>query len=661
MIIKIIKGFFYTVLLAIIIVVMIDPHAYADADTFTPLPGGGRALVGEAGEVLKTWDNQQWLDTIDELSTIGWDEGFYEGPGREAIERGEFGQELKERFGESGEQSILDDSSRIVAEGRSGDFPPDVVDSLDALGVDEGVLPSTLGASALGTFTLGAAAVLGIELGNGIDSLFGAEHWGLLENLLEEEEAKERTGKYGELGEGEPKLELEKAPFFITTYETSCASRSNCGEKNEIRTEHEMPAGWYLEYVNRPGFAEEWKYITINREKGETEKTLTKAFYPNGQTHPCTTESCPGCENREHCFVGGECDNFLLESGERTLEPKECDYWSYTNGFTRIELSTKVHIGTRVNEENNTFKKIYLYHKPSECKAEVWEVEKEGLCIEPLTIPGPGEITPEIEEYNKERGEPRKTFTPIELPSQPDTLKEHQVEKVLENPPARKVIEEHNKREQVEREKGLQVPAPGKNELGSNYETTLKSEGFTNIHEYTVSESQIDSETGPKDVTSVSPSPGTYVSASTAIEYSVNPDDAPQPPPGEPPGGIPGVTPPGIKLPELHLLCTTMPFGAPCWLIKQIEAFSGAAAAPVWSIGPISFAGHTIPKAEIHLSAIEPIMEIVRPFMVLFGIVGIVLLFYRIFTGHSIGRGENPTGEVPDPESVAYPDEDIYL
>lgn len=205
------------------------------------------------------------------------------------------------------------------------------------------------------------------------------------------------------------------------------------------------------------------------------------------------------------------------------------------------------------------------------------------------------------------------------------------------------------------------IPEIKPQEKYSEYAPEVEAAGFTNIHENVVPESEIDGDTGPEGVISTAPSPGSRVTPDTEVNVDVNPDDAATPPEG---GSIGPPDLPGIKLPELHLLCTTMPFGVPCWLVKQLEAFSGTATAPVWKLGPFKWAGGTIPKAEINLATLEPIMEVVRPFMVLFGTIGIVLLFYRIFTGHSIGHGENPSGEVPDPEGgfeIPEPDEGAYL
>jgi hypothetical protein len=192
-----------------------------------------------------------------------------------------------------------------------------------------------------------------------------------------------------------------------------------------------------------------------------------------------------------------------------------------------------------------------------------------------------------------------------------------------------------------------EIPKPEPNEAASEYYLRLHELGFTNVEVRTLPEVDIDPDVGPEDVASVSPSPGSRVAPDTKIVVEENPGDAPEPGGG---GGIGPPTLPGIKLPELHLLCTTMPFGVPCWLIRQLNQFSAAKVAPVWTIGPFEWAGIKIPPATIHLDVLEPIMEVVRPFMLIFGTIGLVLLFYRIFTGKSLGGGENPAGQVPDPE-----------
>jgi hypothetical protein len=191
-----------------------------------------------------------------------------------------------------------------------------------------------------------------------------------------------------------------------------------------------------------------------------------------------------------------------------------------------------------------------------------------------------------------------------------------------------------------------EVPTPETNELYTHYLPRVETQGFTNIHENVLPESDLDPSVGPGSVASVSPSAGSRIAPSTHITVDVNPDDAPNPESHVP---VSGPTLPGLHPPSLHLLCTTMPFGVPCWLVLQIKAFAGTSEAPVWHIGAISFGPYTIPGTDVHLSSLEPIMEIVRPFMILFSTVGLLLFFYSVFTGSKIGGGENPSGEVPEP------------
>ena len=203
----------------------------------------------------------------------------------------------------------------------------------------------------------------------------------------------------------------------------------------------------------------------------------------------------------------------------------------------------------------------------------------------------------------------------------------------------------------------LVVPTtPSGGETYPDYAKQLEKAGFTDPQSKTLPESGIDTKVGPGDVAQTKPAEGSRVKPDAGddpVEVDVNPDDAPIPP--EMGGGVPPPTEPGIDLPHLTLLCTTFPFGVPCWLRKQLEAFAGTGAAPVWSIGPIEWEGHKIPKVEINLAKLESIMEVVRPFMVIFGGIGIVFLFYKIFTGKSFGGGENPAGQVPNPESTFSP------
>jgi len=209
---------------------------------------------------------------------------------------------------------------------------------------------------------------------------------------------------------------------------------------------------------------------------------------------------------------------------------------------------------------------------------------------------------------------------------------------------------------EIEKEKELgiplhpHIPSIEPNEPFEKYKEHLEREGYHHITNNVLPDTDIDPKTGPGDVSDVAPSPGTEAPLSSSVRVDTNPADAPNPETHTPIGAP---TEPGFHLPTLHLLCTTMPFGVPCWLIKQMEAFSGTGSAPVWHIGEIKFGSHSIGGANVHLSVIEPLMEKIRPWMVIFGTIGIVLMFYKIFTGKNIGGGENPQGQVPEPWETA--------
>lgn len=309
-----------------------------------------------------------------------------------------------------------------------------------------------------------------------------------------------------------------------------------------------------------------------------------------------------------------------------------------------------------------------------------WEMELYGGLNETFkygAFPAKELKTSHVEGYSKEltRQPEVPDFAPPAPAIIPAPLRHKIIEKAKLKPTKKEKEEEEEGKKPVPKplippiEEGKElpnpenpiVPEPRKSETFPEYASEVEKAGFVTPESYTLPEADIDPETGPNDVAEpdISPEPGTSADPSTKIRVGVNPADAPPPPEGHKPIGPP--TEPGIDLPHLTLLCTSFPFGVPCWLKKQLEAFSASSAAPVWSIGPFEWGGKKIPKAEIDLAKIEPIMEIIRPFMIIFGGIGIVFFFYKVFTGTSIGGNENPPGEVPGPEGSPQPDEDVYL
>lgn len=276
-----------------------------------------------------------------------------------------------------------------------------------------------------------------------------------------------------------------------------------------------------------------------------------------------------------------------------------------------------------------------------------------GVPCHPAELPAPGTLTPEIEKSNKEHGFPEKPeseelkpFTPGKAPN----VTEERVEKTVELPAPRKYIREHGKKtpkelKEAEEEEELEVPFYYPNELGTEYKTELESIGFTNVELRTLPEVDINPSVGPNEVASVTPSEGSRVKSTTKINVEQNPEDAPVP--GEPPHeGIGGPTLPGIKLPSFPVLCKGFPFGVPCWLIQTIEGWSATGTAPELGIENFEVEKHTVVGAKFRLSHLEPIMEKVRPAMLIFATIGLVLLFYRFAKG-----GGPPSGGIGDSSS----------
>jgi hypothetical protein len=201
-----------------------------------------------------------------------------------------------------------------------------------------------------------------------------------------------------------------------------------------------------------------------------------------------------------------------------------------------------------------------------------------------------------------------------------------------------------------------EVPKIEPGEVYTEYKTRVETQGWTDLAREELPESEIDPHYGPDVVIRSDPKPGTRIGPKSAklkpttnVKVKTNPKEAPE----EPGGLFPPPTLPGLHPPSLHLLCTTMPFGVPCWIIHQIEQFAGAKKTPEWTIGPIEFAGNKINAVKVSLSSLEPIMVVLRPFMILFSTAGLLLFFYKLFTGKSMAGGENPSGEVPNPEPHA--------
>jgi hypothetical protein len=224
--------------------------------------------------------------------------------------------------------------------------------------------------------------------------------------------------------------------------------------------------------------------------------------------------------------------------------------------------------------------------------------------------------------------------------------------------PARTYQDERAKKENGEPvvppiEEGEPIPSPTapevpeitENEPWEQYKEAVEKEGLVPV-EHINPEVAIDPDVGPNDVTGADPAPRTKVDSGSAVDVNVNPEDAPEPGEAHKPIGPPVL--PGFEFPHFGVLCKGFPFGVPCWLASTIESWSATPEAPEWCIC-FSFKEHKI-EGKVSLSKLESIMEVVRPAMVIFATIGLVLLFYRF----AKGGGPPSGGGIPDdsPEMV---------
>jgi hypothetical protein len=527
---------------------------------------------------------------------------------------------------ESGANSAQADIEAARSEGTS--LIPEDTDAFIAAGQSADVIPAYAGtggvvdAMAAGGMTAppaalaGGALVVGVVIGNGLDQLFGLPD---LEELIagEEEITKERASEEASREGRSLSCSETSASFDETHFENEKGSASYAYGGTETTIERFVPAGCYLSVPGSPGCGPH----AVQCERQESGHEII--YEPGGTPEPppdtaghwtleefTASESVFNCVDEDNvCYgVGG---SYPVQNGRSFVKFK---VWRFESGPKTCELTD---------------------------------------CLTPKGVPAPNIITPAVEANNVKAGmQPLPIYpTPLTLPKTPPARVTQTRVKELSEPsadpehpepsPIRKRVEEFShpeERETQEEAKPLEIPIPKPDELATTYATEVEAAGFTSPapRVYTLNETSANPEEGPGDVAAVSPEPGSRANPSTQVEIGANPDDAA---PGETGGGLPGPTEPGIKFPNFGVLCRGFPFGVPCWLIKAIESWSATGVAPEWGFENLEIDGTKIPDGKFKLSALEPIMEVLRPIMVGFATIGLVLLFHRFAKGGSPSSG----------------------
>jgi hypothetical protein len=322
------------------------------------------------------------------------------------------------------------------------------------------------------------------------------------------------------------------------------------------------------------------------------------------------------------------------EKGQRRLEEYECAHMKCEQEHVPSEPETELEPNLPEKPEGESPDVPGLVEVPNcidipttgtECQAELEELGFTDIEIDPLTwetavltIPaGDTAIT------DPGAGSRVDTSTKIKVETNPDT--EHMPEF---------------------------VPRPDhKPETGTEYKEQLETEGWTKVEVKVLTESQPGA--GPGESPSTDPSWDTRLDPDTSpktdtVTVNVNP---------EAPAVVGPPTLPGFDIPNFGVVCKGFPFGVPCWLIGTIESWSTSQVCPRWGIEKLTIEGHEINGSKFNLCELEPIMEKVRPAMLIFATIGLVLLFYTFAKGGSPPSGSG-TADLGGKEVTTEHDDD---
>jgi hypothetical protein len=630
------RGKLKRLLLSIVVVVLTAFSSVAQARTFTPpgemKPGEYKYVENSDGTWTEYYDGGGKSpikgDTYSKAAMEEGDRLYSES----AVDEGTTGQSGSIVVGHDGENMFA--SERVVDDLRTGEpyvnaGEAEVGDEFLGEGISDGTLPTfaELGAAQTGALIAGTALV-GVAIGTGIDELMG---W---PSLLESS-----TGVSIEPG---CNYEYEKKCEWVDIWRTG---EVELGEVNKC--EYEAWTGGYHK-VSIPRYETElcefpsipfdyfWKYIETYMGEHEYEGTCSTgidgggAFGAAGGIFGTTFDtcgekgageyptSCPGGDTWVLCFQG-----FAGPGEDVYAEPQPGYNYAYRELFAPLfeTMFPAAFPDSGLKEHEMGVERGTTHTIPA----------KEP--VPEITPPGIATVPPPARQYEQEKAK-KKTGEPI--------------------------IEPEEEGEKVPSPTLPLIPEIQPNEKYETYKEALEKEGFTNIKVNLLPEGDIDTKTGPGDVTDVSPDAGTRAVPSTEVRVDVNPEDAPNPEPPHAPVG--GPTLPGIDTPNFGVLCKGFPFGVPCWLIETIEGWSATGVAPELGTETFTIKGHVVTGSKFDLAKLEPIMSKIRPAIVIFVTIGLVLLFYKFAFGGSPpsgGSGEAGGASGGEAEANIYGDKEV--
>lgn len=195
----------------------------------------------------------------------------------------------------------------------------------------------------------------------------------------------------------------------------------------------------------------------------------------------------------------------------------------------------------------------------------------------------------------------------------------------------------------------LTIPAPLAHETYAAYVTRLRAGGLLGtVSKGVLTDSEVDPSREASEVVTTDPAPGTNVSdATTSVTVWVNPARMPSTSTGTDNGTDPGDGGSGFRPPTIPAVdfgpiknavapaCTTFPFGIPCYVLGALGGLSGAGSAPTFTIPLPNIPGHSGNSLTLDLSAVQLVVDMLRPLFLLMSFVGLVMWLGRKSTSNA--------------------------